>query len=106
MSGDDWCHFSVRLARSRAHMHAKGASVPFEDERFSYLVLARDGEASGGGRIIAPPEHAKPGVTFRLCTEQGVERHHVARRQGAAYKRIRKLDWGDVLRPQLEDEGP
>ena len=31
----DWCHFSVRLPRSRAHMHAKAAHVPFEDEKFS-----------------------------------------------------------------------
>ena len=103
VSGSDWCHFSVRLARSRAHMHAKGASVPFEDEKFSYLVLAREGAPSGGGRILSPAAHAKPGVTFRLCTQGRIENRHVARRAAQAYKRMRKLDWGDLIGPASED---
>ena len=97
----------MRLARSRAHMHAKAARVPFEDERFSYLVLAREGGASGGARIIAPPLHAKPGSTFRVCTGGRLEQRHVARRDGAAYKQARKLQWGDVIGPANgKDEGP
>ena len=86
IAGEDWCHFSVRLARSRAHMHAKAAHVPFEDEKFAYLVMTREGEPCGGGRIIAPPQHAKPGVTFRLCAEGRIENRAIARRQGALYK--------------------
>jgi ribosomal protein RSM22 (predicted rRNA methylase) len=97
IQGDDWCHFSVRLARSRAHMHAKGASVPFEDERFAYLVLARDGEPSGLGRIVAPPLHAKPGSSFRVCAQGRIETRHIARRQKASYKQARKLDWGGIM---------
>ena len=103
MLGADWCHFSVRLSRSRAHMHAKGANVPFEDEKFAYLVLARDGEPSGGGRILGPPAQSKPGITFRLCTASGLESRHVARRDAEAYKRARKLGWGDHVIPQIKD---
>lgn len=106
MAGDDWCHFSVRLARSRAHMHAKGASVPFEDERFSYIVLAREGAPLGGARILAPPQHGKPGATFRLCHAGGLESRHIARREGAAYKLVRKLDWGDRMPPDTEEKAP
>jgi ribosomal protein RSM22 (predicted rRNA methylase) len=106
IAGDDWCHFSVRLARSRAHMHAKAASVPFEDERFAYLVLARDGAPPRGGRIIAPPQQAKPGITFRLCTNGRLEAAHVARRDGGAYKLAKKLDWGDLMTPATEEDGP
>jgi ribosomal protein RSM22 (predicted rRNA methylase) len=106
LAGDDWCHFSVRLARSRAHMHAKGANVPYEDERFSYLVLAREGEPSGGARILAPPQHGKPGSIFRLCHAGGLETRHVARRDGAAYKRARKRDWGDLMPPDTEEDAP
>lgn len=106
MAGDDWCHFSVRLGRSRAHMHAKAARVPFEDERFAYVVLARDGEPPGGGRIVSPPQQAKPGVSFRLCTQGRLETRHVARRDGAAYKQARKLDWGDLWRPATEEDAP
>jgi ribosomal protein RSM22 (predicted rRNA methylase) len=106
IAGDDWCHFSVRLARSRAHMHAKGASVPFEDERYAYLVLARDGAATGLARIIAPPVHGKPGVSFRVCRAGKLETRHVARREKALYKRVRKLDWGDLIGPADTEAGP
>src|SRR5690606_29875454 len=37
----DWCHFSVRLPRRRDHMRVKEASLPFEDEKFAYVVAAR-----------------------------------------------------------------
>jgi len=107
MAGQDWCHFSVRLARSRAHMHAKGASVPFEDERFSYLVVVRDGGQPGGGRIVAPPVASKPGIALRLCTEQGrLAERFVARREAAAYKQARKLEWGDLAAPATEEDSP
>jgi hypothetical protein len=42
MSGNDWCHFSQRLPRSRDHMLLKDADVPFEDERYSYVVVTRE----------------------------------------------------------------
>ena len=96
MTGADWCHFSVRLARSRAHMHAKQAQVPFEDEPFAYLALARQGTPTGAARILAPPRTAKPGITFKLCTEKGLEQRHVARRDAPLYKKARKRQWGDV----------
>lgn len=106
MTGEDWCHFSVRLPRRRAHMHAKAASVPFEDERFSYLVLARDGAPPSGARILAPVRHAKPGLTFRLCAQGRVDDRLVARRDTAAYKQMRKLDWGDQASlPFREEDG-
>ena len=28
----DWCHFSQRLQRTRAHMQVKGAELPFEEQ--------------------------------------------------------------------------
>lgn len=104
IAGEDWCHFSVRLARSRAHMHAKGARVPFEDERFSYLIMARDGTASGGGRIIAPPQHHKPGARLRLCAQGRIEERVIARREGAIYKQASKLDWGDLMPPATQKD--
>jgi ribosomal protein RSM22 (predicted rRNA methylase) len=105
MTGGNWCHFSVRLARSRAHMHAKGASVPFEDEKFAYLALARDGVPSGGGRILSPPLDQKHAVSFSLCKERGIESRDVAKRQREAYRSIRKKGWGDWLPDthELED---
>jgi ribosomal protein RSM22 (predicted rRNA methylase) len=95
MVRDDWCHFKVRLARSRAHMHAKGAVVPFEDEAFSYLVVSRLPVAVLGGRIMAPPGATKAGITFNLCDGQGLHRENIASRDKQTYKRAKKLRWGD-----------
>jgi ribosomal protein RSM22 (predicted rRNA methylase) len=95
----DWCHFSVRLARSRAHMIAKGATVPFEDERYSYVVVSRAPVAHGAqARIIKPPLEARPGVTLPVCDHDGMLKNQfVARRGKEAYRVARKLEWGDLL---------
>jgi ribosomal protein RSM22 (predicted rRNA methylase) len=94
MSGDDWCHFSQRLSRSRDHMLLKDASVPFEDERYSYVVVTRKKVASGA-RILAPPLETKPGLTFKLCGETGLRAQFVAARDKDEYRRVRKRHWGD-----------
>jgi ribosomal protein RSM22 (predicted rRNA methylase) len=98
--GSDWCHFSVRLPRSRDHRLAKGAEVPFEDERFSYLIAARPGIAAEPRRprVLAPPRTAKPGIALKLCGVDGqVEQRLVPKRDKAAYAVARRLDWGDTL---------
>ncbi len=96
MAGDDWCHFSQRLPRSRDHMRLKDARVPFEDERYCYLVVTRE-KVSAGARILAPPLEAKPGLTFKLCDETGLRALFVAARDKEEYRRVRQLDWGDLL---------
>ena len=96
----DWCHFSQRLARSRDHRLAKGAEVPFEDEKFSYLVAARPGVQilAPTPRVLAPPHMAKPGIDLKLCTLDGrAEATFVPRRDKPAYAIARRLDWGDAL---------
>jgi ribosomal protein RSM22 (predicted rRNA methylase) len=93
----DWCHFSVRLPRSRDHRLAKGAEVPFEDERFAYVIAARPGLADGPApsRILAPSRAGKPGIDFKLCAPTGLERRFVARRDKTAHAAARRLNWGD-----------
>ena len=98
--GEDWCHFSVRLPRSRDHRLAKGAEVPFEDERFSYLIAARPGIATQPPRprVLAPPRTAKPGIELKLCGLDGeVGQRLVSKRDKPAYALARRLDWGDTV---------
>ncbi len=97
MSGDDWCHFAVRLPRRRAHMHAKAARLPFEDEKFAYLALARTGESTGGARILGPPQDSKAGMTLRLCSERGLSLEAVPRRDKEHYRNLRRAGWGDLI---------
>jgi ribosomal protein RSM22 (predicted rRNA methylase) len=97
--GDDWCHFSVRLQRSRDHMRMKGAVLPYEDEKFSYLAVARPGISlrPAQSRIIAPTERSKFAIELPLCTENGLQRLSIAKRDPERFRIARKLDWGDVL---------
>ena len=97
MRGSDWCHFTVRLARSREHMHAKQATVPFEDEPFSWIAVSREPVPLAGARVIRPPEQDKHSMTFKICNEQGLTDRVIARRDKAAYKKHRKTAWGDVV---------
>lgn len=104
----DWCHFSVRLARSRDHKLAKSADAPFEDEKFSYLAVARGSTApTADARIVSPPRRSKGQVVLRLCTSAGIIEHRVARRDKVAWKAVSRLDWGDLLpdiRSQTSEE--
>jgi ribosomal protein RSM22 (predicted rRNA methylase) len=102
MRGNDWCHFTVRLARSREHMHAKQATVPFEDEPFSWIAVSRTAVPLSGARVIRPPEQDKHSITFKVCDEQGITDRAIARRDKAAYKQRRKLAWGDIIADDMK----
>jgi ribosomal protein RSM22 (predicted rRNA methylase) len=93
----DWCHFAQRLPRSRAHMQMKDADVPFEDEKFSYVVLTRAPLAQRLARVLAPPVVGKAEIAARLCAPDGVVLAKVPRRDKAAYARARRWSWGDAV---------
>ena len=98
LSPPDWCHFSQRLARSRAHKQIKGADVPFEDERFSYVVLTRTPVAQRPSRVLAQPAIGKAEIAAKLCTSDGLVTAKVQRRDKPAYARARHWRWGDAVR--------
>jgi len=94
----DWCHFSRRVARSRAHLQAKGAEVPWEDEKFSYVAVSRNPGTLPAARVIAPPRAGSGKVELRLCERDGAARTAlITKREGERYKRARRLDWGGIL---------
>lgn len=97
---DRWCHFSARLPRSRDHLLTKGGSVPFEDEKFSYLVAGKGfGDVARGQRILATPHVSKANIGLTLCAPETPEDYVIARGEKAAYKAAKRLDWGDRVAP-------
>src|SRR5215475_11230297 len=94
----DWCHFVVRVARSRVHRQTKRADVPWEDEKFSYLAVSRRSATHVGARVIARPRTAGGHTTLKLCRPDGSAGDQVvSRRHGALFKRARKADWGSLF---------
>src|SRR6202035_4550614 len=53
LTAPDWCHFTQRLPRSRAHKQIKSAELPFEDEKFSYVALTRAPAVRHPARVLA-----------------------------------------------------
>ena len=94
----DWCHFTQRLPRSRAHKQLKAAELPYEDEKFIYVALSRAplGKAAYA-RTDAARCHKDRGhrETLHRMTEFGIA--IAPRRDKIAYARLRKLNWGDAL---------
>ncbi len=93
----DWCHFTQRLPRLRAHMQLKGAELPFEDEKFSYVVLTRALAARRPARVLAQPVVNKVEVSAKLCTADGLKNEKVPHRDKTTYARARRWRWGDAV---------
>jgi ribosomal protein RSM22 (predicted rRNA methylase) len=94
----DWCHFSVRVARSRLHRLAKEAELSWEDEKFSYLAVSRQPATAAAARVIGRPRKASGRVTLKLCRPDGSAGEQLfSRRDGQTFKRAWRSDWGAAV---------
>jgi ribosomal protein RSM22 (predicted rRNA methylase) len=101
MSGGDWCHFAVRLDRSRAHRQSKQAALGWEDEKFSYVIAvpAEAGlRARAAARVVRRPIKGTGHVRLSLCAPGGLDETVVTRRD-PAYRAARDASWGDSWPP-------
>ncbi len=100
-TGPAWCHRAVRLPRSRLHLMVKEAEVPFEDEKFSWLVASRSPLQRPHAHVLFPPRQSKPWVEVDLCRKNGQAGPvRFPARQKDAYKAARKWRWGQSLSPE------
>jgi ribosomal protein RSM22 (predicted rRNA methylase) len=96
----DWCHFTQRLPRSRAHKQLKSAELPYEDEKFAYVALTRAPVARHPARVLAQPDVNKVEVTAKLCTAEGLVIARIPRRAKGDYSAARRWRWGDAVTGQ------
>ena len=96
LKGDNWCHFSTRLERTKLHRFLKEGSRGFEDEKFSYLVVSfRPIARASGSRILRHPQKGSGHVRLVLCTPDGTEEELVvSRKDKELYKAARDAEWG------------
>jgi ribosomal protein RSM22 (predicted rRNA methylase) len=95
----DWCHFAVRLPRSRDHKLVKNADAPFEDEKYGCLVATRDARLfpPASARILQPPRTLKYGISLKLCCEAGIRDATIVRSNKSLYAKARRWSWGDSI---------
>jgi ribosomal protein RSM22 (predicted rRNA methylase) len=97
MQGADWCHFSVRVARSRLHKLAMGAVMGYEDDKFSYIAVSKvAGATPCAARVLRHPQTRKGHVYLDLCTADGHKSIIISKRQGKEYQAAKDLKWGDA----------
>lgn len=97
MTGEDWCHFAVRVQRTRLHKALKGGDAPYEDEKYCYLALTREApRAACGSRVLRHPMIAPGRIALTLC-EGGEKKTRVVTKKDPLWKRARKIGAGDGM---------
>jgi ribosomal protein RSM22 (predicted rRNA methylase) len=91
----DWCHFSARFDRTSLHRRLKGGSLGYEDEKFSYVAVAKHPVKTAAARVIRHPLHQPGLIQLQLCTSEGLQPLKITKRDKEVWKRARKVDWGD-----------
>lgn len=98
MRPPEWCHFAVRLSRTRSQRLAKGGALGWEDEKFSYVVLVRDDGEPAQARLVGHPRAQKGHVVLRVCAPEALRTEVVTRRQDC-YRLARHASWGEEWAP-------
>lgn len=96
LPADDWCHFTVRVPRTRLHKQLKGGSAPYEDEKFCFITAVRADVSPCAARVLRHPRIESGRITLSLCTPEGLQERTVTR-SSPLFKAARKADCGDAL---------
>jgi ribosomal protein RSM22 (predicted rRNA methylase) len=96
---NDWCHFSVRIARSRLHRYLKGGTLGYEDEKYSYLIASKNPLPRHTSRILRHPQKNSGHVRLSLCTSSGNAEEITVGRAQEFYRKARNASWGDAWEP-------
>lgn len=95
LPADDWCHFGTRLGRSSLHRRLKGGTLPYEDEKLSYLAATRQIGRPAAGRVLRRPISGNRQVRLRICAVDGLRDTRIPRSRRDVYRRARAVSWGD-----------
>lgn len=97
MEDEDWCHFAVRVQRTRLHKTLKGGDAPYEDEKYCYLALTRTQPKSPcAARVLRHPLIAPGRIALTIC-EAGEKKARVVTKKDPLWKRARKIGAGDGI---------
>lgn len=96
LPGNDWCHFTVRVARSKLHKQLKNADVPYEDEKFCFLAAVKEPVSERSARIIRRPIIESGKITLKLCSGDGIT-DNIITRSSPLFKQARKSETGDIF---------
>nr|NGX35609.1 hypothetical protein [Candidatus Anoxychlamydiales bacterium] len=97
MPKNDWCHFYVRVKRSKKHKYLKGGTLGYEDEKFSYVIATKEKVSYPKARILRFVKKSNQELIFTLCQDGKMIKEKVLRKDKTKYKKAQKINWGDVF---------
>lgn len=95
LADGDWCHFAARFERSALHRRLKASQLGYEDEKYSYVVFAKQPAMPAQARILRHPLRHAGYTQLQLCTPDGLQSLTVTRRDKGHWRQARKADWGE-----------
>ncbi|MBX9697497.1 MAG: small ribosomal subunit Rsm22 family protein, partial [Alphaproteobacteria bacterium] len=109
MAPKDWCHFKLNCKRPSFLKQAKNSTLGYEEENYSYVVAVKASEISKEafstarpyGRVVRPILKRSGHVSLDLCTQTGLERITMSKKEGDLYKESRKLSLGDAVQQDI-----
>ena len=97
MKEADWCHFTVRVQRTKLHKLLKGGDAPYEDEKFAYMVFTREAPKEPCmARVLRHPQIDPGRIALTLC-EGGKKITRTITKKDPLWKRARKIGAGDRI---------
>lgn len=95
MNEQDWCHFKTNVPRSSFHQRIKQSAKGFEEEKFSYLIVAKHPHPHAQSCIIRKPIKGSGHIILDLCEANGLRRQVISKKNGPRYHDARQATWGD-----------
>jgi ribosomal protein RSM22 (predicted rRNA methylase) len=101
---DDWCHSIVRVERNKVHKYLKDGDAPYEDEKFSYIVLYKENkenkekiEIKKAVRVLRHPIIEKGKITLKICYNGIIEEKVITKKNKELFKIAKKAKCGDAI---------
>lgn len=94
---NDYCQFYARVERSSLQKMAKEASLSYEDEKYFYLLLAKDDVKLKQSRVIRRPIIKTNVTELKVCDSSGVREVLVTKKNKEIYKKSKKTKINELI---------
>lgn len=97
---NDYCQFYARVERSGLLKLAKNGDLPYEDEKYFYLLIDKKAENIKNldeKRVIRRPLLKTNFIELKLCTSDGVIETTITKKDKASYQRAKKVKINEIL---------
>ena len=94
---DDYCQFYARVNRSKLQRMSKQAEQSYEDEKYFYLLIAKNTSEKQERRVIRRPQILTNMVNLKVCSANGVENLKITKKDKEFYKKARKIKINETI---------